>query len=95
MESALRCDMCGTAQWEWEESKFAYTAEENFCQGCYIKSVYSEQETASLPGTNVRLVPTTKMMSAKRIRDAKRRSEKMRLAKQEQQAEEQAAREEA
>lgn len=65
MEASLRCNMCGTAQWEWDENKFAYAAVEEFCQGCYQKSVFNDQEAKSLPGTNVRLMPTTPMMKAK------------------------------
>lgn len=56
--------MCGTAGWEWEENKFAYTAVDDFCQGCYQKSRHSEG-TRSLPGTNVKLVPTTPFLKAK------------------------------
>ena len=65
MESALRCSMCGTAPWEWEENRFAFAAVEEFCQGCYQKSVFTDTESnKSLPGTNVKLVPTTPMMKA-------------------------------
>ena len=44
LESALRCSMCGTASWEWEENKFAYTAVDEFCQGCYQKSIFSDTQ---------------------------------------------------
>jgi hypothetical protein len=73
METALRCTMCGTAPWEWEDNKFAYAPIEEFCQGCYQKSVYQDTESKSLPGTNVRLVPTTPMMKAKMKVQAERR----------------------
>jgi hypothetical protein len=59
MEQADRCDFCGTAPWEWDENRFAYEPEDHFCQGCYYKSIYSDSESQSLPGTNVRLVPVT------------------------------------
>ena len=65
MESSLRCSMCGTAPWEWEDNPYAYAAVEEFCKGCYQKSIFSDTETKSLPGTNVRLAPTTPMMKAK------------------------------
>lgn len=66
LEKAERCDMCGTAPWEWEENRFAYEAVDHFCQGCYLKRVYSDQESASLPGTNVTLVASTPMRKAQR-----------------------------
>jgi len=75
MESALRCSMCGTAPWEWEDNRFAYAAVEEFCQGCYQKSVFGDTESnKSLPGTNVKLVPTTPMMKAKMQVQAKKRA---------------------
>lgn len=55
-EQALSCTMCGTADWEWEENKHAYAPEEKFCQGCYLKSLASE-DAGKLPGTTVTLVP--------------------------------------
>ncbi len=79
--------MCGTAKWEWDESRFAYTAIDEFCQGCYMKSVYSNQESSDLPGTNVKLVPTTKIMSAKSKVKAMRRSKMLSEAKEEAEAE--------
>lgn len=66
MEQAERCDMCGTASWEWEENRFAYEAVDSLCQGCYLKSVFSDQEGSSLPGTNVKLVPVTPLRKAQR-----------------------------
>lgn len=77
LEEASRCNMCGTAAWEWEQNKFAYTPVEEFCQGCYQKSVYSDQESRSLPGTSVKLVPTTPMMKAKAQVTAKKRARMM------------------
>ena len=74
MESSLRCTMCGTAPWEWEQNKYAFTAVEEFCQGCYQKQVYSDQQGSSLPGTNVRLIPTTPQLTAKLAVKARRRA---------------------
>ena len=74
LEQTERCDMCGTAPWEWEENKFAYEAVDTFCQGCYLKSVYSDSQTSSLPGTNVELVPYSPMRAAERaVREGRRR----------------------
>lgn len=77
MEQAERCTMCGTAPWEWDENKFAYTAVDHFCQGCYQKSIYSDTMSKSLPGTNVKLVPTTPVMKAKMAVLGKRRQKMM------------------
>lgn len=74
-EDAERCQMCGTAGWEWEENRFAYTAVDEFCQGCYAKSMYSDTESRALPGTQVKLVPTTPLIKAKmQVTAMKRRS---------------------
>jgi hypothetical protein len=81
MESAERCDMCGTAEWEWEENPFAYEAIDHFCKGCYMKSVFSDQEGKGLPGTNVRLIPVTPMRRAERVVQAKKRAETLRRAR--------------
>lgn len=73
METNARCTMCGTAPWEWEENRFAYTAVDEFCQGCYQKARFSDTESTSLPGTNVRLVPTTPLLKAQMAVKAKKR----------------------
>lgn len=73
VESAERCDMCGTAPWEWEENKFAYEAVDHFCKGCYQKSVFSDSESTSLPGTNVQLVPVTEVRKLERLLAAEKR----------------------
>lgn len=74
LESAQRCSMCGTAPWEWEENKYAYTAMDEFCQGCYQKSVFGDTQGSSLPGTNVKLIPTTRQLTAQMASKAKKRS---------------------
>lgn len=78
MESNTRCSLCGTAPWEWEENKFAYTAVDEFCKGCYQKSIYKDTESNSLPGTNVRLIPTTPILKAKMVVSAKKRAARAR-----------------
>lgn len=78
LESSLRCTQCGTAQWEWEENKFAFTAVDEFCPGCYQKSIFSDTQGSSLPGTNVKLVPTTPRLTAQMaLKARKRRALKM------------------
>jgi len=74
LESGARCSMCGTASWEWEENKFAYTAVDEFCQGCYQKSIFGDTQGSSLPGTNVRLVPTTPQLTAQMAMKARKHS---------------------
>ena len=74
LESAQRCHSCGTAPWEWEQSRFAYTPVEEFCHGCYQKAVFSNREGTSLPGTNVKLIPTTPRLTAQMAVKAKKRS---------------------
>jgi hypothetical protein len=82
LEKSDQCDMCGTSEWEWKESRFAYTPEEKFCPGCYAKSVFTDQEGSSLAGTTVELVPTTKMLTAQRKVKAMKAAERRRKQRQ-------------
>lgn len=77
MEEATRCSMCGTAPWEWEENKFAYTPVDELCKGCYQKSVFSDTMSKPLPGTNVKLVPTTPTLRAQMAVAAERHRKMM------------------
>lgn len=65
LEESLRCTMCGTAKWEWEANKHAYTPEDDFCQGCYLKAKQAE-DNDSLDGTTVILIPNTPEVQEKR-----------------------------
>lgn len=70
MEQGETCQLCGTAQWEWEANPFAYDTEERFCKGCYVKEVSAEGER--MPGTRIELVPVTKDLRAKQYKALKR-----------------------
>ncbi len=78
MERATRCVQCGTAPWEWDENKFAYTTVEELCMGCYQKSVYQDTQSKPLPGTNVKLIPTTPQLKAQMLVKGKKRERMMR-----------------
>lgn len=65
VENGLRCVMCGTAQWEWDENRFAYEALETTCQGCYIKEQVSRDSERN-PGVTVELRPTGTREAAQR-----------------------------
>lgn len=67
LESSERCSLCGTAEWEWQENKFAYEAQERFCRGCYIRNTGSETVKTALPGTTVELVKVSPEMRAQQI----------------------------
>lgn len=72
-EKSDRCVMCGTAPWEWEGNKNAYTHEDRFCMGCYIKHMANE-DRKRLPGTTVELVRVTpKRLAQQEIMEARRR----------------------
>jgi hypothetical protein len=74
LENSERCSMCGTAGWEWKENKYAFTPVDEFCQGCYQKAVFGDTQGSSLPGTNVKLIPTTPQLTAQMaLKAAKRR----------------------
>ena len=34
-EKGERCQMCGTAEWEWDENRHAYEPVLRTCWGCY------------------------------------------------------------
>lgn len=61
LEKNERCQMCGTAKWEWDPDqggrKFAYEAVEELCQGCLRKETLQESAGAK-SGTSVILIPT-------------------------------------
>ena len=65
LEASERCQMCGTAAWEWEENKFAYEPDEKYCHGCYLKGSFSESTDTKLKGTTVTLVKNTPQRQAK------------------------------
>ena len=66
LEKNQRCDLCGTAEWEWEEDKRAYAPVEHFCMGCYLKTVQGE-DTSPPPGTTIQLAPTGTIEHARRL----------------------------
>ena len=70
-EKGLRCDLCGTAEWEWEQDRRAYEPVEKFCMGCYLKHM-AEEGSGSLPGTTLVMEPTRTISAAKRRQRMKR-----------------------
>ena len=66
LEKGARCDMCGTAEWEWDADRRAYEPVEKFCMGCYLKHMAGE-DGAQLPGTTIAMEPTRSSSSAKRL----------------------------
>lgn len=73
MEKNERCQLCGTAPWEWDPkqggNRFAYEAVGELCQGCLHRAVANEQIGQS-PGVNVILKPTNTPEHAKRMKRA-------------------------
>jgi hypothetical protein len=56
LEHNARCQMCGTADWEWQEDRNAYEPMAKQCWGCYIKDSATD-ENDRLPGSTMTLVP--------------------------------------
>ena len=71
IEKNNKCGLCGTAEWEWEEDKRAYTPVESLCMGCYLKSQL-EDESGHQPGTTIKLIPTHSTENEKRLLSQKR-----------------------
>ena len=66
LERSLRCANCGTAPWEWEDehgapNPGAFRAVTHVCLGdAAIERLRKSQEnTAGVPGSNIKLVPET------------------------------------
>lgn len=57
MEKAERCQMCGTAPWEWEENKFAYVPVHQVCLGCQKKDVLRDDDEKPPAGSSIVLIP--------------------------------------
>jgi hypothetical protein len=77
IEEASRCQMCGTAEWEWAENRFAYEPSSHFCQGCYLKDTH-QKDGQTLDGTTTVLIPTDQISYGMRERQA--RAERSALA---------------
>jgi len=65
IEKGMRCTMCGTASWEWEQNRYAYEPTTKVCRGCEIRESVSDQ-TPKHPGLTVELAPTVGLEAAKR-----------------------------
>jgi hypothetical protein len=57
IESSSVCQSCGTAEWEWEEDRYAYEAIVVRCHGCAVKDA-SADEAKDKPGARISLMPT-------------------------------------
>jgi hypothetical protein len=69
LEKNERCQLCGSANWEWDQNRFAYEAVETMCQGCLRISAMQET-TGNRPGVSVVLSPTGTVDHAKRLKRA-------------------------
>jgi hypothetical protein len=61
---SMHCDLCGTAEYEWDENRRAYEPVEKICMGCYLKAGAEEEET-HLPGSSITLINTDSVEYAK------------------------------
>lgn len=79
LEKSERCAMCGTADWEWKEDRFAYEPVERFCHGCYLKSAAQENDPhKNKDGITIELLPTRTVEAARRLVKAQKKYEAMR-----------------
>lgn len=60
VDESQRCQMCGTAEWEWAADRFAYEPVQKRCHGCYLKDI-SQEDGQTTPGTNVVLLPPSQV----------------------------------
>lgn len=83
IEKALRCSMCGTADWEWDPnvggSRRAYEPVEKFCMGCYLKAAAAPRDpNRNTDGITVELARTDDQDHARRMVKAERRARESR-----------------
>jgi len=71
MEKGSRCELCGTAEWEWEADQFAYEPVEKMCKGCYLKHMAGEG-AGQMPGSSISMEPTRTIQAAQRHERMKR-----------------------
>jgi hypothetical protein len=71
-EKNSRCDLCGTAQWEWDNNKRAYSPVEEKCMGCYYKEI-AGQDASDSAGVTVRMVPTDTQEYAQHLVEEQKR----------------------
>lgn len=64
-EEAMRCQMCGTSDWEWEENRHAYEPVLKTCWGCYYREVAQQGQDIG-PGVRVNLERPGTMSAAQR-----------------------------
>ena len=55
LEAGERCQMCGTADWEWAADRYAYTPVAKMCTGCHLKDAAAEDDLPA--GTSMVLIP--------------------------------------
>lgn len=72
MERAERCQMCGTAPWEWDEDKYAYEPAREVCFGCQKKDLLRDDQEKSPAGSSVVLIPKA-VAKARREQEAAKR----------------------
>ena len=70
---SMHCDLCGTAEYEWDENRRAYEPVEKICMGCYLKAGAEEGETY-LPGSSISLISTDSVEYAKMQTEMVKRS---------------------
>lgn len=74
LEKAERCVLCGTAEWEWLENKFAYEPVEHYCHGCYLKAMAQDDDPKrNTKGVTMELLPTGTQEAAQRLIRAKKK----------------------
>lgn len=57
MEKAERCNLCGTAEWEWREDKYAYEPHRQVCFGCQAKDLAKDEHDGHQAGVSIVLLP--------------------------------------
>lgn len=57
MEKSERCQLCGTAPWEWEHDPHAYEPAREVCLGCQKKDLLRDDGEKVPAGSSVVLIP--------------------------------------
>lgn len=76
LERSVKCQRCGTSDWEWAADAHAYTPIAVRCIGCHLTEVARKDVAAGDMTTQVILVPPEKALAlaeAPRVKPPRRR----------------------
>lgn len=78
-EHAEVCQLCGTAPWQWVDSRFAFDPVVEVCHGCERKDVSRDDTSQLPPGASIVLIPAAEA-KRRRYLEAEREARRKEVA---------------